>query len=350
MKGAAMPVIVGVGRSIGGVTGVAQFSVSENGALAYVVGPASPTDAAGHLALVDRQGGIQPLNVPPGQYGSPRASPDGARIVFATDDGKEAIVWTFELSGGRARQRLTYGGNNRSPIWTSDSKRVVFQSDRDGDRGLFWQLADGTGAAERLTTPDQGEAHVPDSWSPNSDVLMFSVASNTGFSLKTLSLASKTIAAYGDVNSVDPPGAVFSPDGRWVAYASSSERGRTTVQVQPFPATGAKYTLSARGFDAPHAVTWSPDGELFYDPRPGGFESVRVTTKPAFAFGEPVATSRPFLSSPPEARRRYDITPSGEFLAIIAGRSRGSAGAPAPQVQVVLNWFQELQQRMSTGQ
>jgi hypothetical protein len=180
---------------------------------------------------------------------------------------------------------------------------------------------------------------------------MFSVASKAGFSLRTLSLPSRAISEYGGVTSVDPPGAVFSPDGRWVAYASSSTRGRTTVHVQPFPATGAKFTLPARGFDAPHAVTWSPDGRaLFYDPRPGGFESVSVTTKPAFAFGDPVAHTRSFRSSPPEARRMYDITPSGQFLGVTGTTLPGSAGSEDPQVQVVLNWFPELRRRTSMGQ
>ena len=350
MKDTAAPVVVGVGRSVGGFTGVAQFSVSDNGTLAYVVGPTSQEPAEGRLALVDRQGRNQPLNVPAGLYGFPRASPDGSRIVFGTDDGKEAIVWTLELSSGRAMQRLTSGGNNRFPIWTSDSKRVVFQSDRDGDRGIFWQLADGTGGAERLTTPDKGEAHVPDSWSTSADLLVFSVASKTAFSLRTLSLPSRTTVEYGGVNSVDPPGAVFSPDGRWVAYASSTERGKTTVHVQPFPATGAKFTLPARGFDAPHAVVWSVDGnELFYDPRPFGFESVSVITKPAFAFGDPVGHTRSFRSSPPEARRMYDVTPSGQFLGVTSTSLQGSGGSRAPQVQVVLNWFHELRRRTLTG-
>ena len=76
------------------------------------------------------------------------------------------------------------------------------------------------------------------------------------------------------------------------------QRGKTTVHVQPFPETGARFTLSAHGFDTPHAVTWSPDGqELFYDPRPGGFESVNVITTPAFAFGDPVARGRSFPGS-----------------------------------------------------
>ncbi len=61
-------------------------------------------------------------------------------------------------------QRLTFGGNNRFPIWTANN-RVAFQSDREGDLAIFWQSAVG-GTAERLTKPEPGTSHVPESWSP----------------------------------------------------------------------------------------------------------------------------------------------------------------------------------------
>ena len=105
--------------------------------------------------------------------------------------------------------------------------------------------------------------------------------------------------------------------------------------------------MFAQGFDTPHEVTWSPDGkELFFNPRPGGFESVSVT-HPAFTFGKSVEVPRPFPLSSPEARRRYDVTPGGRFLAVIAAGQQGSGASPAPHVQIVLNWFQELRDRMS---
>jgi WD40-like Beta Propeller Repeat len=356
VTGDALPVIVGIGRSIGGTTGVAQFSVSDSGSLAYVAGPLSVLDgAASHLALIDRRGLVEPLKMPAGVYVSPRASPDGSRIAFGTDNGKEAIVWTYELSGSRAMQQLTTVGNNRFPIWTSDSTRIVFQSDREGDLGLFWQPADGTGNAERLTRAAPGEAHIPDSWSPTSNTLIFSVATGSAatsrrYSLATLSLPDRTMAAYDGVQSADPPGAVFSPDGRWVAY-SRTEASKTTVYVQPFPATGAPpFTLPARGFDTPHAAIWSPNGkELFYTSRPSDFEAVSVTTQPSFMFGAPSAVPSPFRLIPPYGRRSYDITSHGRFLASVAAPSQGSDTGPAPEVQVVLNWFRELRERVPLG-
>ena len=48
-------------------------------------------------------------------------------------------MWIYELSGTTAIQRLTFGGNNRFPIWSFNSPRVAFQSDREGDLAIFWQ-------------------------------------------------------------------------------------------------------------------------------------------------------------------------------------------------------------------
>ncbi len=101
----------------------------------------------------------------------PRVSPDGTRIAFGTDDGNEAIIHTYALSGASGMKRLTFGGKNRYPIWIAND-RVAFQSDREGDLAIFWQSIEG-GPAERLTTPDPGTSHVPDSWSAKVDTFLF---------------------------------------------------------------------------------------------------------------------------------------------------------------------------------
>jgi Tol biopolymer transport system component len=300
------------------------------------------------LALFDRKGGVEPLKLQPGSYAVPRASPDGKRIAFGSDDGKEAIVYTYDLSGASAMQRLTFGGNNRFPIWSSDSKRVAFQSDREGDLAIFWQPADGTGTAERLTSKtEQGTSHVPNSWSPKSGAFLFDIVKGSDTSLWTFSLQDRKATPFGGVHSLNPTGAVFSPDGLWVAYSSTEGGGRTTVYVQPFPATGAKYQLVPKGSDNPHEVAWSADGkELFYNPRAGGFEVVSITTQPTFAFGNAVATPRSFQLGAPSARRAYDVGRDGRFVGLIAPGQTTTGAPAAAQIQVVLNWTEELKQRV----
>jgi serine/threonine-protein kinase len=350
VTGAAVPIVEGVSRATGNQTGAAHFSVSETGSLIYIPGPPDASAGLGEtmqLGLIDRKGVIEPLPLPPDAYQMPRVSPDGTRMAFGTDDGKEAIVWIYPLLGKAPRRRLTFGGNNRFPIWSADGKRIVFQSDRDGDAALFWQPADGGGTAERLTTPMGSTSHVPESWSPHGDRLLYSVETQGDIALWVFSVQDRKATPYGDVRSTTPIAATFSPDGRWVAYAST-DREKQTVYVQPFPATGAKYQLVAKGLDTPSHPVWSPDGkELFYNPRPLGLEVVSVSTTPTFAFGNSVPVPRPFQLTPPEQRRAYDITPGGKFVARISA-TRTQYGAQAPHIQVVVNWFEELRERVPT--
>ncbi len=172
VSGGAVPVVEGVRRDgLFGSEGSANFAISNTGSLVYV--PGSPSAWHQDVVLFDRKGGAEALKLPPGRYDYPRVSPDGKRIALATHDGKEAVVSIHELSGSSSIRRLTFGGNNRFPLWSADGRRVAFQSDREGDLAVFWQPADG-GTAERLTTPDRGISHVPESWSPDGDVLLFS--------------------------------------------------------------------------------------------------------------------------------------------------------------------------------
>src|SRR5262249_40608089 len=143
--------------------------------------------------------------------------------------------------------------------------RVAFQSDREGDRAIFWQRADGTVAAERLTKPEPGQMHVPDSWSSKSDTFLFDVRNADDFSLFTFSVREKRAVAFDAVRSQGiQPNGTFSPDGRWVTYASGNPSDQTSgIYVQPFPPSGAKFLISV-GTPVTNPF-WSPDGkELYY--------------------------------------------------------------------------------------
>jgi eukaryotic-like serine/threonine-protein kinase len=323
----------------------AEFSISDTGTLIYVPGPASGTASYLDLAFIDRKGTVAPLNLPSGAYEAARVSPDGRRVAFGSDDGKEAIVWVHDLSGSSAPRRLTFGGRNKFPVWSPDGERVAFQSDREGDASLFWQRVDG-GRAERLTKADAGTSHAPESWSANG-VLLFTVAKGTNMSLWTLSTPDGKPEAFGGVESLTPTCAVFSPDGRWVAYATM-EAGSTfsTVYVQPFPPTGATYQVS-RDDDGHHPV-WSRDGkELFYVPGPGRLAVTRVTTQPSFAATSPTLLPAAGIQGPPRAVRNFDIMPDGaRFLGVTPSGDDQSQATSGRELHVVLNWFEELKAKV----
>jgi eukaryotic-like serine/threonine-protein kinase len=356
VRGGPVPILEGVRR---GNTpeinpGVAHFSVSNRGTLIYVPGPVSPAAADHELVRVDPKGGIEPLKLPRGRYETARVSPDGKRLAFGSEDAREAIVWIYDLSGTTSMRRLTVGGRNRYPIWSADGARVAFQSDREGDVSIFWQGADGTGPAERLTTAEPGTFHVPESWSPKGDRLLFSTftKASLGASLWTFSLQDRKVERFGGVQSSSAilPAAVFSPNGRWVASVSD-ETGLTGVYVQPFPATGAKYPISKGRASFP---LWSPDGKaiVYVDTtssRAPRLVVVSLTTEPAFAFGNPVVVpSGPLQTgggSIPNAPRRFDMAPDGAIIGTVEADQRSSQPG-ALRIEVVLNWLEELKQRV----
>ena len=338
--GAPVPVVVGVRRVPGGVTGSAHYSVSKTGLLAYTPGPASAALGDSSLAWIDEKGVVDVLKLPGGPYESPRISPDGTQMVFGRDDGKEANIWVYALDGSSAERRLTFGGRNRIPVWSGDGRRVAFQSDRDGDLAIWWQAADVSGGgAERLTKPESGTAHIPESWSRTDDLLSFSAIQGTTTTLWTLSLRDRKASRFGNVRSPSPLNSEFSPDGKWVAY--TLREGVIAVFVEPFPATGDKVQISKVEENAHHSL-WSRDGKtLFYIPGAEPLVGVTIATRP-FSVGNPRPTKLP-NNNPVGAPRNFDIAADGQRFIFTTGQGSGTY---APQVQIVINWFEELKARV----
>src|SRR5262249_33610128 len=284
MKGPPVSVIEGVMRSTGAATGAAQLAFSANGALVYIPGAAGDTRVRTTLAVGDLDGHMQPLPLPPAAHVPPRLSPNGKQLVVETDEGKDQIVSIFDMSPGTTLRRLTFGGRNQFPIWSSDGRHVIFTSDREGDNGLFWQLADGTGTAERLTKAEPGLLHQAQATDPLAKTLAFFGLRGTtgGISLVSLSGDRTPNLIVQAPNSVQP-NAAFSPDGRWVAY-SSTEVSPIQVFVQPYPSTGAKYQITAESAGAAFPV-WSPDGKQIFYGFPPKLFVIDVRTQPSFSFG-----------------------------------------------------------------
>ena len=353
VKGRAVPIVEGIRRAGLSGGGIAWFSISNTGTLVYAPGPVTLAEMGADLGLVDRTTSLlvaSPLKLPPALYQHPRASPDGKRIVVERTDGNESVILVYDLLGTRSLRRLPAAGRNRYPIWNADGSRVVFQSDGAGERGIFSQAADGTGAPERLTAaagPD--ESHIPESWQPRGNVMLYAILKGSEYSLWTYSARDRKSTPFGAARSAVPIDAVFSPNGKWVAYTSAATRNDlASVHVEPFPPTGQRYqierTLSS---DVPHHAVWSQDGsELIFNQRAGLLSTVSVTTSPALAFGNPRNLPRRFVTGPPSVRRAFDVMPDGRLVAVIsAGADRGMSDDT--QINVVMNWFEELRARVS---
>jgi hypothetical protein len=173
---------------------------------------------------------------------------------------------------------------------------------------------------------------------------LFSVAKASAMSLWTLSARDRKAIPFDDVRStVLPTDAVFSPDGRWVAYQTGEPgEGEGTTYVQTYPPSGTKHQIARGG-----RPLWSRDGtELFYVPSASQFMAVTVRTQPSFTVTNPVPVPRRFGIADPGSPRPFDITPRGQIVGVgTPGQSQGGSPEPA-RIQVVLNWFEELKARV----
>jgi len=315
--------------------GAAQFALSPEGTLVYVSGgPAW----IGNFSWVDLQGISKPLAAPAQAYGPVSLSPDGQRLAV-TVVGATSDVWVYELTRGTFT-RLTVEGSNYRPVWTPDGRRIVYQrSSGPNQFQIVWQLADGSGAEEVLTTSDY--PWWPASLSPNGKLLAFQQNDpDTGTDLSILPLEGDRQPYSWVKTKFNEWGAAFSRDGKWIAY-TSDESGQYEVYVRPFPGSGGKRQLSNAGGEE---VIWSPDGRtLFY--REGlKWMSVAVQTQPEFRAAAPrLMFEGPYLNVPGVS---YDVAPDGRRFIML---EESVKQPPTTHLNAVINWFEELKRRVPGG-
>ena len=318
--------------------GEAWFSVSESGSLAYVPGGAWGSERT--LVWVDRQGAVEPLAAPPRFYDDPCLSPDGQRLAVQIGPELNSDIWIHHIPR-RTLTRLTFEEGDL-PLWTPDGKRVAFCSTKaGGPTNLFWEPADGSGPVEQLTESDR--YHYPSSWSPDGQVLAFTeIHPTTGMDIWVLPLQGERKPRPFLQTQFNEAWAVFSPDGDWLAY-TSDESGRNEVYVQPYPGHGGKWQISTEGGAEP---VWARNGrELFY--REGNkMMAVEITTQPTFRAGTPTLLFEgQYWHQERMLRADYDTTPDGQRFLMIKEGERQEA---ARQINVVLNWFEELKRLVPT--
>jgi len=360
VRGGPVPIVTGVQRAAVPAqnTAAANYGFSQRGTLVYLNSVATPIAGQMTLGIVDRTGVVRKLDVPSAAYRNPRVSPDGRQLAVETvSDTAQNIIWIYDLAGGKAIRRLTQDGNNTRPVWTPDSKKIAYGSDREKPYGIFIQPADGSGLPERLTSAEEGFDHYPESWSPDGRVLSMAVArtplGGNSWAVYTLSLddPQKKPKVFYDVSTSNEFGSVFSPDGKWIAYASNEGADvQFGIYVQPYPPTGVKYQISRTGGAWP---VWAPNGmELIYrlsntvNSAPK-MNAVTITTKPVPAFtSEKELPIQGFI--PITNNREYDMMPDGKGLVMVfpAGQQNNTP-PPPPSIHVVVNWFEELKTRVA---
>ena len=201
---------------------------------------------------------------------TPQPTPVGGSewIVYVSqqdgNDDTDTDIYAIRVDGSESRQLTDGPGNDYSPDLSPDGQRVVFVSDRDGNKNLYMVNIDGSGLTQ-LTYTDEDE-YAPD-WSPDGQRIVFasSRAGSTTTEILTarvsvtgLDLSSLTLVTYDDFNDYDP---AWSPDGRMIAYSSfriSQGKGYTIFLINA-DGSQQRQVTTGRGWD--RSPQWSPDGQ-----------------------------------------------------------------------------------------
>ena len=164
----------------------------------------------------------------------------------------------------------------------------------------------------------------------------------TGFDIWVLRLADRKAQPFlrTPFNESVPR---FSPDGRWLGYISN-ESGRYEVYVQPYPGPGGKWQISTEGGTEP---AWNSNGRELYYRNGDKMMAVDIATQPSFTAGKPRVLFEGRYVPSPATSPNYDVSPDGQRFLMLKPNEQ-EASAPT-QINVVLNWFEELKQKVPVG-
>lgn len=335
VRGAPTPMIENVQRGVRGSAGQggsANYDVSANGTLIYVPDFAIAMGVPRRLLAVDLSGNPVSLIDDERDFWRPRISPDGGRVaVEVLQPNYSPQVWIVDL----ARRTLNPVGSSETsyPAWTPDGESVIY---RRIEGQLFRQPTDGGSGAQILVDSPGATFRVMDvsrvgvvavaKGSPQDDIQTFHLG--TGVISEFLATPAREYMAS------------FSPDGRWLAY-TSNESGRDEVYVRPFPRTETMPRLVSIGGGS--GPVWAPNGStLYYRGTSGDMMSAPVTLSPTFTSGRPHTLFRfAGVYRMSGTATAYDIHPDGKRFIMVSERE-DAAATPRQQVNVVLNWFEEL--------
>lgn len=338
VSGQAVPlvndIIQGFCLSSRGHTCAGQFSVSETGTLVYAAGGVVP-DEKNSLEWVDLKGRAEPVTDHKAAYVSARLSPDGRRIAYSTL-GSRNQIFVYDRDRG-THTPLTIDGVAIFPLWSPDGEQVLYSL--WGVRELLYRLPLDRSSGPELLAQDQDSFS---SWSPDGHtVAIVGFRPDTLFDIGMMDVRSGEITPYLDspATEIYPD---FSPNGRWIAYASD-ESGQREIYVRAFPGPGSKQMISISGGSQP---LWARDGKRLYYRDRDHVWAVDVQTEGKLRAGPPRELFDATAYGWGFPIRSYDLSMDGRRFLMVREEKR--APAPVTELALVENWFEEVRRLART--
>ena len=323
-------------------TGAADFAVNGDGSMVYVTGSRSLSQRS--LVWIDRDGRVEDLPIPQRSWQFPAVSPDGSRLaVAAVDDGRDIWIWDFERA---TLQRLTEDpGLDMFPSWGPDGAEIYFYSSRRDFMSLFRRDASGFRPAEEVFSADTYGRSSYARFTPDGRSILRSSPREGGLVIDQLDGSGTEVLIPPGPTIV---GAILSPDGEWLAYASD-ESGQPEIYLRPFPEVEQdRIQVSTDGGTVPR---WSADGsEVLF--RGGGAEvaesgrSMMAASVAATGGGVEVGRPRKLFDLSFPTDPYYGLDPAGgRFLFVRID----DEAVEDWRLVLVQNWFEELERLVPAG-
>ena len=313
--------------------GRATFSVSNDRALLAQNGTGV---SLSQLEWFDRSGKEMGAVGKPDVYANVNLAPNGKLVAVDKTDtaNQNSDVWVYDLQS-ESTKRMTFDpAIDAMPVWSPDGTRVVFSSSRKQSFDLYLKNTDGT-QEERAIEATPAQDKYPSAWSRDGKYLLYTRDTELWF----LTLPEMRSQLFLKTSSA-MRNSQFSPDAKWVAYASN-ESGKWEIYVTSFPDAHGKWQVSNGGGDQPR---WRGDGkELFYLSADGKIVAVPVKEGANFNSGAPVALFQANPRQPVATSEHvvYDVTQDGQRFLI---NTYVKNGVVQPMT-VVLNWDAEAKKK-----
>jgi eukaryotic-like serine/threonine-protein kinase len=329
LKGQPVPVVEGVYSET--TTGITNYVFAENGTLAYL--PGAIEGESRRLVKIDMRGVMTVLDSTAHPYMEPKLSPDNKKIAVVIREGQDYDIWVYDIAR-KTISKLTFGGLNRSPLWSPDGKTIAYSKrTKDGKPRIFTKPCDGSGDETEIFAAEY--RLYLNFWSRDGKFLMIDyMAQNAQSDLMVLPLSGdKKPWLYLD-SKRDEYESSISPDGKWVAYLSD-ESGSYQIYVRSFPSKEGKWQIST---DVAEEPRWSPDGKMLYYRKNSQIMAVPVSTATTFSAGVPTLMFNGFPAMNVDSGISYDITADGKYF-ITTQPVRGTS---YKNVAVLLHWVDEI--------
>jgi eukaryotic-like serine/threonine-protein kinase len=307
--------------------GYPAISVSRNGTLTYVSGNSPQTQ----LTWVDRSGRPVQTVGEAAPYFDPALSADGEHLVVEKHDSSRGSgdVWTVDLARGAFSRLTSAPGFESEAVWSPDGRRVAYSSDQGERPMIYVKNASGTGTEEMLNSG--GTRPFPTDWSRDGRYILFNARSgNTRSDIWAYDFERRA-AAPRLASPFNESGGVFSPDGKWLAFASDVSQD-VQVYIQSVADATVQVQVSTRGGAQPQ---WRRDGrELYYVAPDNTVMAAAIEARAGTiraAAPQPLFTAN--INQTSTLRNQYAASADGQRFLVLSLVNRH-----ALPIVVVLNW------------